>query len=195
MRLPYQLNPYPLYLCEYIPWFSGEDHVLAEKHLEAFHNFIDNFEIVHEDVVLRLFSKSLVGDVALWFKHLEAGSIGSWAKLYDTISSCWGENRSFDQYFTDFCTLKRGKEEALVVFNKRFYSVYHSMPLEIRPTDISAMVYYVMAHNLDLVLFLLERKSSSLRHLFEDAKEVEENIHASKRIHYPVYCEDLHREE
>lgn len=129
MRLPYHLNPYPLDFFEYLPQFSGEDHVSAEKHLGAFENFIDNFEMVHEDVVLRLFSKSLVGDAALWFKNIEAGSIGSWAELYDAFSRYWGENRSFDQYLIDFCTLKRGKEEVLVVFNKRFYSVYHSMPL------------------------------------------------------------------
>ena len=47
---------------------------------------IDNFEMVHEDVVLRLFSKSLVGDAALWFKNLEYGSIGSWSDLYNTFS-------------------------------------------------------------------------------------------------------------
>ena len=130
--------------------------------MEAFHNFNDNFEIVHEDIVLRLFSRSLVGDVASLFRNIEDGSIGSWAELYHTFSRCWGENRSFDQYLTDFCTLKRGKEEVLVVFNRRLYSVYHSMPLDIRPTEIAAMVYYVMAQHSDLVFFLLERKSSSL---------------------------------
>ena len=81
------------------------------------------------------------------------------------------------------------------MFNRRFYSVYHSMPLDIKPTEIAAMVYYVMAHHSDLVLFLLERKSSYLRQLFEDAKGVEENICASRSIQDHVYCEDLHEEE
>ena len=56
-----------------------------------------------------MFSKSLVGDAALWFKNLEDGSIGSWDDFYNMFSRSWGENRSFDQYLTDFCTLKRGK--------------------------------------------------------------------------------------
>ena len=100
--MPYHLNPYPLDFFEYLPQFSREDHVSAENHLESFHNFIDNFEMVHEDVVLRLFSKYLVGDAALWFKNIEASSIGSRADLYDTFSRCWGENKYFDQYLTDF---------------------------------------------------------------------------------------------
>jgi len=46
------------------------------------------------------------------------------------------------------------------------------------------MVYYVMAQHSELVLFLRERKSSSLACLFEDAEEVEENIRGSRRIQY-----------
>jgi hypothetical protein len=33
--------------------------------VEAFKKFIDQFEIVHEDVTMRLFSKSLFGDVVV----------------------------------------------------------------------------------------------------------------------------------
>jgi hypothetical protein len=38
------------------------------------------------------------------------------------------------------------------------------------------MVYYIEAQRPDLVLLLRERKSTSLRWLFEDAEEIEENI-------------------
>jgi hypothetical protein len=71
LRLSSHLQPYPLNFVEYFPWFTREDHVTAEKHLGSFENFVDNFEIVHEDVTMRLFSKSLVRDVSLWFKGLE----------------------------------------------------------------------------------------------------------------------------
>jgi hypothetical protein len=36
LRLPYLLNPYPNNFFEYLPRFSGEGHVTAEKHMEAF---------------------------------------------------------------------------------------------------------------------------------------------------------------
>ena len=52
-RFPSLLHPYPSYFVEYLPHFIGKDHITAEKHLESFHNFIDNFEIMHEDVVMR----------------------------------------------------------------------------------------------------------------------------------------------
>jgi len=44
------------------------------------------------------------------------------------------------------------------------------------------MVYYVKAQHFELVLFLRERKTSSLACLFEDSKEVEVNICVSRRI-------------
>ena len=67
LKLPSTLHPYPPKFLEYMPLFVGEDHIIVEKHLGAFHNVIENLEIIHEDVVMRLFSKYLVGDVALWF--------------------------------------------------------------------------------------------------------------------------------
>jgi hypothetical protein len=147
LRLPSHLHPYPLNFFEYLPHFSGEDHITAEKHLGAFENFVDQFEIVHEDVTMRLFSKSLFGDVALWFKGLGVDSISSWIELYNAFLKYWGENKSFDQYLADFCVLRRKEEEALAIFNMRFYSFYHSMPLEIRPSETAAMVYYVAAQH------------------------------------------------
>jgi hypothetical protein len=56
-------------------------------------------------------------------------------------------------------------------------------------------VFYVMDEYLELVLLLRERKCSSLRSLFEDAQEVEENIHSSRRIQEKVFFENLHAYE
>jgi len=182
LRLPPYLHPYPLNFLEFGPQFSGGDHVIAARHLEAFENFIDQFEIVHYVVSMRLFSNSLFGDVVMWFRGFSAHFIGSWIELSNVFLKYWGENKPLDQYWAEFTVLKRGDEEALVSFNMRFYSVYHSMPLEIRPSETAAMVYYVMAQHPDLVFLLRERKTTSLQRLFEDAEEVEENIWACQRI-------------
>jgi hypothetical protein len=176
LKLPYHLHPYPPDFFKYLPHFSGEDHVTTERHVEAFENFVGQFEIAHDDVSMRLFSNSLFGDVVVWFKCLGADSIGSWVELCNAFLKWWGENKSLDQYWDDFNALRRGEEEALAVFNRRFYRVYHNMPVEIRPTETAAMVYYVMAQHSELVLHLRERKSTSLSQLFMDVGEVEENL-------------------
>jgi hypothetical protein len=141
---------------------------------------------------MRLFSQYFSRDVVVWFKCSGSNSIGSWIELCKYFLKCWGENKSLDQYWFEFNDLRRGEEEALVVFNGRFYSVYHSMHVEIRPTETVAMVYYVMAQHSEFVLLLRERKYSSLRHLFEDDEDVEENIRDSKGVHTQAYHEKLH---
>jgi hypothetical protein len=98
---------------------------------------------MHEDVVVSLFSKYLVGDVALWFKNMEYSSIDSWAKLYGSFLRYLGENKSFDQYLTEFHDLRREKDEGITILKKRFYSFICSMPLEIWSSEIVAKMYYL----------------------------------------------------
>jgi hypothetical protein len=107
----------------------------------------------------------------------------------------WGENKSLDSYLADFYVLRREEDEALSVFNRRFYIIYHDMPFEIWPTEIASMIYYVMGLHSEIALLLLERRSSSLRQLFEYADGVEENICASRRIRERVYFENMHAHE
>ena len=128
------------------------------------------------------FSKSLIRDAAILFKSLRADSIGSWIEFTYAFLKHWGENKSLYLYLVDFYSSKREEDETFPIFNRRFYNTYHDMPLEIRPTETAAMIYYVMGLHSKLALLLLERKSSSLSIIFEDALEVEENICASRRI-------------
>jgi hypothetical protein len=195
LKFPSHLHPYPPNFVEYLPWFTREDHVSAEKHLGAFANFVDNLEIIHEDVVMRLFSKSLTGEVALWFRDLEPGSIGSWTDFYYVFSKYWDENKSLDQYLADFYTLRRGEGEVLPIFNRRFYNVYHSMPIEIHPTEVASMVQYTMAQHPNLFLYLRERKSPSLQQMFVDAEEVESNLRACAQLSCQILDNVLDEEE
>jgi hypothetical protein len=91
LKLPSLLHPYPLDCYEYLPWFSGENKASAERHLESFLDFVDHFQIVHEDVIMRFFSKSLIRDVALWFKGLRVDSIGSWIEFSNVFMKYWGK--------------------------------------------------------------------------------------------------------
>jgi len=39
---------------------------------------VDDLEIEHEDVVMKLFVQTLEGDAHAWYKSLQAGSIDGW---------------------------------------------------------------------------------------------------------------------
>ena len=95
MKLPLILHAYPPNFIDYLPLFNGGDHVAAKKHLEAFEIFIDNFQIMHEDVVMRIFRKYLFGDASFWFRNLEVDPISSWIVLCNVFLRYWGEKKSF----------------------------------------------------------------------------------------------------
>ena len=65
------------------------------------------------------------------------------------------------------------------------------MPIEIRPTEIVAMIQYTMAQHPDLFLYLKERKSPSLQQMFVDAKEVENNLRVCGKLHDQIIDEDF----
>ena len=75
---------------------------------------------MHEDVVMRLFSKSFAADVGFWFRNLKDVSIGSWEELHDVFLKYWGKNKSNDQFLSKFYSLKRENDEPITKFNWRF---------------------------------------------------------------------------
>jgi hypothetical protein len=176
LKLPFVLHDYPPNFLDYLPRFNGEDHVTVEQHMVSFEWFTDLLQIIHEDVFMRTFFQSLYGDVGFWFRNLKVDSISSWTDLRNVFLRYWGEKKSFEQYLSEFYALRREQDETVIVFNRRFHNFYLNMPMEIQPTEVAAMVQYTIAQHPDLVIFLRERRSSSLHQMFTNAEEIEENI-------------------
>jgi hypothetical protein len=109
--------------------FDGEpDAITVKKHMQRFENFIDFFEIDHDDVCMRVFSQSLKGDTKNWFKHLHPETISSWEGLKNVFLKCWGKKKSLDIQLTEFYALKRQSDETIPIFSRRFYSTYYNFP-------------------------------------------------------------------
>jgi hypothetical protein len=66
--------------------------------MEAFEHLIDCLEIQYEDVFMRMFTHSLVGEVKRWFKDLPTESIFSWDDFHDVFLHKWAERKSHHQY-------------------------------------------------------------------------------------------------
>jgi hypothetical protein len=63
LKIPQTLHDLPPNYYEYLPMFDRESDIIsAEKHIQGFDQFIDLFEIDHDDVCMRFFSQSLKRD-------------------------------------------------------------------------------------------------------------------------------------
>ena len=56
------------------------------------------------------------------------------------------------------------------------------MPKEVQPLENAAKIYYEATLPPELSLLLLEKKSTTLQHMFIDCLEVEENLKMSKNL-------------
>jgi hypothetical protein len=97
LRFPSTLHDFPPKDYKYLPRFDGEiDKIYAKKHMETFENFIDVFEIEHDNVFMRIFSQSLYENSKTWFRHLHLESISSWDELREAFLRFWGERKLGD---------------------------------------------------------------------------------------------------
>jgi len=52
---------------DYFPRFIGDDHDHPAKHLIDFHQYMDQLDINHEGVLLKMFMYSLEGEAKQWY--------------------------------------------------------------------------------------------------------------------------------
>ena len=145
--MPFPPNDY----MKYFPRFNGEGEVTAEKHLNSFYNFADNFNVKHADVWMRLFVQSLDGEARKWFKILPPNSIVDIDALDDTFLRHWGDNKYYLYYITEFGALKRKQGESISDFTKRFNKMYSKIPNEIKPTETSARITFANAFDAEFL--------------------------------------------
>jgi len=98
--LPGQLNNFPDEYLKHLPRFNGQTSFYVEDHFTAFLEFVDNMNIEHEDVYMRLFFRSLEGNVRIWFRQLRARSIPTWNELINIFKNQWGFKKNHVYYLT-----------------------------------------------------------------------------------------------
>jgi hypothetical protein len=55
---------------KHLPLFAGKFGVSIEDHLADFLKVVDDCEVEHEDVAMRMFVQTLKGDALTWYKFL-----------------------------------------------------------------------------------------------------------------------------
>ncbi len=90
---PHTLHLIPEYYLELLPRYNGEKEIIADKHLDAFHNYMEDLNVQFEDVYMRLFIQSLVGEPMRSFRSLPISSIYSWEMLEDWFDTTWPKTK------------------------------------------------------------------------------------------------------
>ena len=89
LALPMVLHELPLNYSQRISLHDGEGNVTAKYHVGKFDDFIDLEEFDYEDVKMRLFAQSLLGEAKKWYKYLLAGSIRNFDAFQTAFLERW----------------------------------------------------------------------------------------------------------
>jgi hypothetical protein len=74
-------QPHALTTGEYgerLPKLAGNNAITFEDHVNTFLKFIDDLEVEHEDVVMKMFVQTIEGDAREWYKPLPTNSTDEW---------------------------------------------------------------------------------------------------------------------
>lgn len=161
--------------CDYMKYllmYYGEGEVTIEEHLVAFYSFVDNFNIEHVDVWMRLFVQSLDGEVRKLFCGLTPDSITRIKELDEYFLKQWGDGRDYLYYIIEFRDLRRKSGESVLDFTKRFNKMNNKIHDEINPTEASTKITFANEFDAELSLLFREIRSTTLLSMQEETIEV-----------------------
>jgi len=138
LALPTVLNDLPSKYTARIPTWGGDEEIIAEENVDRFNDFVDREEIDDEDVKLRLFSQTFIGEVRKWFKALIVGGIHTWREFEESFLRNWGNRTNPMQALFEYNTLRRAPDETIQNFSKRFNKVFNSITARLKTPEALA---------------------------------------------------------
>jgi hypothetical protein len=88
---------------DYLPRFRGDDHDHPAQHLIDFHQYMDQQDIHHEDVLMKMFMYSLEGDARQWYRSLPISIISSLKDFHVVFHSYCKRIYPVELLLDDYC--------------------------------------------------------------------------------------------
>lgn len=134
---------------------------------------------------MHIFVHSLEGDARSCFINLTTNTISNFQQLHEYFLRRWGKRKDPFKLLIKFNSLRKNDVEGVTSFNPKFLKSYHAILKNVRPLEVVAMTTYTIAHDSFFsTLKLIERHSSDLKAMFDEALEVEGNMLDSQGMSY-----------
>ena len=88
---------------------------------------VNDYEIVHEDVIMKLFVQSLTENARDWYRALPTQSIHSWYDFQHSFKEQFNEKLNTSFMLSQFNSIKKGANESVSEFNVRFQKVMNKL--------------------------------------------------------------------
>jgi len=163
----------------WFPKFTGGNGEGAEFHMRDFYSYfvLHRVDDDAEDVVMKLFSKTLHGDAKKWYDNLPDAGITSMDQFEEVFLEEWGiHSEDIPVLLKNFEDIKQGENETLFDFQNRFEGTLYHIPDSHRPEREYVVHHYTHAIWPHLGLPLRKRAPKTLDEAYGVAKEIRDNI-------------------
>lgn len=118
--IPGYPNSIPLNVIKVLPKFSGENFESAYQHARNFSDLMCDYGVEDEDVIMRLFIRSLIGDAREWLSCLPDNDISSWDDLVAIFLVRFAEKVNDFDMLKALMDMQMEEDELVPSFNARF---------------------------------------------------------------------------
>jgi len=129
---------------------------------------------------MRLFARTLVGDVRKWFRASPVNSIDSLEVFRQQFLNKWEKKKNPLQILSQYENIRRGPNETIQDYYSRFNSIYNSIPVNLRPPPDLALIKFPDGFDTDMAKQLRERNPPTLEGMQSVAVSVEANLLAKR---------------
>ena len=116
---------------KWIPKFNPDEGSLVEDHIKTFMQAIRLRNVVHEDVVCRVFPYSFEGHASTWYFSLDSGTINSWDEFEKLFLEKIGDDNTPKDILMDLSSLRIKGKERVKEFNQRFSCLKNMIPTNV----------------------------------------------------------------
>jgi len=180
LQLPGNPGAMPQYYQTKISYFDGTGTYTTQQHTKKMQDYFENYEIDDDDVRMKIFVQSLTDEVRTWFRALPVNSIVDPYAVYQTFLNRWEKKKDPLHILSEYNTIKRGPQEAVLDYCARFNSLYNYIPQNLRPPPDLALIKFPDGFDSDMAYQLRERAPQTLADMQNITVSVEANLIAKR---------------
>ena len=190
LNLAPPLHDLPQAFEKMLPKFDPSEKILVDDHLQRFYLDIEGIRAgEHEDVVYRLFPRTLKGAATSWYFSLPTNSITDWDTFERIFKSKYAVQKTHAALMKGLCALKKEREEKVHSFTQRFAAYLKNFSATDKPSDKVLSEYYTSAIGPELAMFSKMAVKPTLSETYEEAERVEAEKESIED--YPVQLEEF----
>lgn len=180
--IPGAPHPISFDLGDKVVKFSGNNVVTGVEQLRIFIDMLNEYEVEHEDMVMKLFLHSLTKDARDWFRRLPNDRISSWSDLDKLFKEQYGDNTNAGFMLNDFNNIKKNPNESTFDFNIRFQKDMYKLFQVMRLNEDVSLITYFNAFDRKMAYQLRDKDPKTLRDAYKVAVNIENNRKASRKL-------------